>query len=177
MNPKLLLHACCAPCASHPAAELKRDFSVTLVFYGSNIHPEIEYRKRLDSASHLSERLKLELVELEYDPDAWFNAVKGLEKEPEGSRRCSICYRIRLKRIAEFAKQNGYQCFATTLTTSPHKPARIINPIGKEIAQKYGLDFLDKDFKRLDGFKKSCELSKEYGLYRQGYCGCVYSRR
>lgn len=176
-NPKLLLHACCAPCAGHTIRELQPYFDVTLACYGSNIHPEKEYRKRLDSLLKLRDRFKLELVELEYDPDVWFNAVKGLENEPEGGKRCSFCHRIRLRRIAEFAKQNDYQYFVTTLTTSPHKPANVINLIGNEVAKEYGINFLDKDFKKNDGFKKSCELSKEYGLYRQTYCGCIYSQK
>lgn len=174
---KLLLHACCAPCASHPAEDLKTCFDITLVFYGPNIHPEKEYRKRLNSTFKLADILMLNLVELEYNPDIWFSEVAGLEKESEGGRRCSKCHRIRLIRIAEYAKDNDYQFFATTLTTSPHKPSSVINPIGKEIARIYGVNFLEKDLKKQNGFKKSCDLSKKHGLYRQKYCGCVFSQK
>lgn len=170
---KLVLHICCAPCAVYPITALEGRFDLTLLFYGPNIHPEDEYKRRLDSAR----LLKVPLVELEYDVDRWYALTNGFEKEPEGGKRCSICYRMRLVRTAAYAKENGYKYFTTTLTLSPHKPASVINPIGESIAKEYGLVFLAEDFKKKDGFKKACQLSKEYGLYRQRYCGCEYSRR
>lgn len=172
---KLLLHVCCAPCAIYPIIKLRDRFDLALLFYGPNIHPQEEYNRRLQSARQMAESLNIPLVELDYNPTEWYELVEGLENEPEGGARCSICYRTRLQKTATYAKENGYRYFGTTLTLSPHKPADIINPIGESIAKKYGLVFLAEDFKKEDGFKKSCELSKEYGFYRQRYCGCEYS--
>lgn len=173
----MLLHICCAPCAIYPLTVLLERFNIILVFYGPNIHPQEEYIRRLESARQMAGEIGTFLVELEYNPTHWYALVKGLENEPEGGHRCNLCYKMRLDRIAEFAKENGHKYFTTTLTLSPHKPARIINPTGEEIARKYGLIFLSEDFKKNNGFKKSCEMSKEYGLYRQKYCGCEYSMR
>lgn len=173
MREKLLLHVCCAPCAAWPLVLLRDRFDLTLLFYGPNIHPKEEYSRRLESARIIG----VPVVELGYDTDRWYAEVKGLEDEPEGGKRCSTCYRMRLEQTAIFAKENGYRYFGTTLTLSPHKPASIINPIGESIAKKYDLVFLAEDFKKKDGFKKSCEMSREYGLYRQRYCGCEYSIR
>lgn len=170
------MHACCAPCAVYPLRLLQDRFHVTLFFYGPNIHPKEEYKKRLESARQMAERLEVLLQEIDYDTANWFAMAKGLEKEPEGGSRCIVCYKMRLTKTALFAKENGYRYFGTTLTLSPHKPADIINPIGEEIAQRYGLFFLSEDFKKQDGFKKSCEMSREYGLYRQRYCGCEFAR-
>lgn len=175
MKEKLLLHICCAPCAIYPLTVLLERFNVTLVFYGPNIYPEEEYIKRLESARQMAKRIDVPLVELDYDTNEWYSLVKGFENEPEGGDRCNICYRMRLDRAAGFAKENSHKYFTTTLTLSPHKSARIINPIGSEIARRHGLIFLSEDFKKNDGFKKSCGMSKEYGLYRQKYCGCEYS--
>lgn len=175
MKQKLLLHVCCAPCGTHPIKLLRDSFDMTLLFYGPNIHPQEEYNKRLESARLLSETLKVDLVESEYDPDNWFLLVYGLEDEPEGGARCKICYKMRLEKTARYAKVNGFSCFGATLTLSPHKPANVINPIGELIGRQNKILFLQEDFKKKEGFKKSCELSKEYGLYRQKYCGCKYS--
>lgn len=177
MKENLLLHVCCAPCGVFPITLLQDTFSLILIFYGPNIHPKEEYIRRLDSVRQISKRLIVPLVELEYDADNWRGLMKGLGDEPEGGKRCSRCYEMRLSRTARFAKENGYKYFTATLTLSPHKPAHVINPIGESIAKKHGLVFLAEDFKKKDGFKKSCELSKEYGLYRQTYCGCEYSKR
>jgi len=174
---KLLLHACCAPCAVYPASMLKHRFDITLFFYGPNIFPREEYDRRLKTAEKAADTLGLIMVEAEYDDVFWAASVKGFEEEPEGGKRCTECYRVRVERAAKYAKENGYHYFSTTLTVSPHKPARIINPIGEEIAKKYGLVFLAEDYKKQDGFKKSCQMSREYGLYRQKYCGCKYSCR
>lgn len=171
--PKLLLHVCCAPCATHIIETLKEDFELTAYFYNPNIHPEEEYRLRLENLK----KLGVTFVEGKYDIDVWFNATKGYEKEPEGGARCEICYRLRMGEAARFAKENNFAYFATTLTISPHKSARVINSIGEELSKKYGIKFYSADFKKRNGFKKSVELSKKHGLYRQSYCGCVFSMR
>lgn len=177
MKENLILHVCCAPCGVYPITLLQDRFKLTLVFYGPNIHPEEECIKRLESVKQMAKRLDVPLAELEYDIDNWHRLMRGLEEEPEGGKRCSKCYEMRLDRTARFAKENGYKNFTATLTTSPHKPANIINRIGESIAKKYDLVFLTEDFKNKNGFKKSCELSKEFRLYRQKYCGCIYSMR
>lgn len=172
---RLLLHVCCAPCAAYPIFSLKNRFDIVLFFYGPNIYPKEEYLKRLESAKKLSNDLGIQLIESDYDIVLWHEKIKGLECEKEGGLRCSACFEMRIEHTALYAKHNNYRYFGTTLTVSPHKPAKIINLIGKTIANKHGLFFLDEDFKKADGFKKSCELSKEYALYRQKYCGCEYS--
>lgn len=172
---KLLLFSCCAPCAIYPTKLLQERFDLVLFFYGPNIHPEEEYKKRLESVELMALKLKVPLVELGYDTAEWHLLVKNLDKEPEGGKRCSVCYKMRLEKTAEFARKNGYRYFGATLTLSPHKSASIINLIGESIAKEKDLIFLSEDFKKHNGFKKSCEMSKEYGLYRQKYCGCEFS--
>jgi len=172
-KPKLLLHVCCAPCATHVIEMLKEGFDTTAYFYNPNIRPEEEYKLRLENLK----KLGVTFVEGKYDVDAWFNATKGYESEPEGGARCEICYRLRMEEAARFAKENNFVYFATTLTISPHKSARVINSIGEELSKKYGVKFYSADFKKKNGFKKSVELSKKHGLYRQRYCGCVFSMR
>lgn len=174
-KPRLLLHSCCAPCAGYPIKLLGADYEIKLVFYGPNIHPEEEYNKRLESVFKLINKINVDMVELEYDRENWIHLVKGLEKEPEGGKRCSMCHRIRLKRIAKYAKENRFDAFTTTLTVSPHKSTESINIIGNEIGNDMKISFLNKNFKENDGFKKSCDLAKSYDLYRQRYCGCIYS--
>jgi len=175
--PKLLLHGCCAPCVTHPFRMLRGQFNVTVFFYNPNIQPVEEYKARLNEIRRLSIKWQFPLVEGAYETAAWFNAVRGLEAEPEGGRRCSICYRIRLERTARNAKALGMECFATTLSISPHKQADTINRIGREIGYAAGIRFIEADFKKNDGFKASCDISKREGLYRQDFCGCGYSRR
>lgn len=171
-KPKLLLHVCCAPCATYAIETLKEVFELAAYFYNPNIHSEEEYRLRLENLK----KLGVTFVEGKYDIDVWFNATKGYESEPEGGARCEICYRLRMEEAARFAKENNFAFFATTLTISPHKNARIINSIGGELSKKYGVKFYSADFKKKNGFKKSVELSRKHGLYRQRYCGCVFSR-
>ncbi len=171
-KPKLLLHVCCAPCSTHVIETLK-EFDIVAYFYNPNIHPAEEYKLRLKNLK----KLGVTFVEGKYDVDAWFNATKGYENEPEGGARCEICYRLRMGETAMFAKKKGYDYFATTLTISPHKSARAINEIGKKLSKKYGVKFYSADFKKKNGFKKSVELSRKHGLYRQSYCGCVFSMR
>lgn len=172
----LLLHVCCAPCATHVVQLLKHDFEVTLYFYNPNIHPQEEYERRLKEMRVLAEKIGVKFVQDKYDLERWFKATKGYEEEREGGKRCEICYRLRLEQTARFAIEHGYDCFTTTLSISPHKKAAVLNSIGEDLACRYGLNFYSADFKKKDGYKISCQLSKEYGLYRQDYCGCIYSR-
>jgi epoxyqueuosine reductase len=174
---KLLLHCCCAPCGTHPFRTLRERFDVTACFDNPNIQPVEEYRARLAEIQELAKRWQFTVVEGEPGAAEWLSAVRGHEDEPEGSVRCEICYRIRLERTARKAKTLGMDCFATTLSISPHKKAETINRIGRETGERIGIRFIEADFKKKDGFKISCELSRAEGLYRQDYCGCLYSRR
>lgn len=173
---KLLLHSCCGPCSTVPIERLRSEFEIVCFEYNPNIHPEKEHRIRVEELVALTKQLEVELIVSEYNPDYWFSLVKGLENEPEGGKRCEICFRMRLEHTAKFARQNGFDVFTTTLTISPHKNAALINKIGAEIAEKENVPFLESNFKKKDGYKRSIELSKIYDLYRQNYCGCIYSR-
>jgi predicted adenine nucleotide alpha hydrolase (AANH) superfamily ATPase len=173
---RLLLHICCAPDATHPLQVLK-GYEVDGFFYNPNIYPREEYEKRLEEMRRLSRLWKLRLYEGEYDQEKWFSLTEEYKGEPEGGRRCEACFRMRLERTAQLAKERGYDLFGVTLTISPHKNSDMINEVGKEIGEKYDIPFLEVDFKKKDGFKKSVELSRELGLYRQNYCGCKYSMR
>lgn len=179
--PKLLLHSCCAPCSSYCLEYLSRYFSVTVFYYNPNIYPESEYAHRVSEQKRLIGELPAEnaisFSEGEFNPDEFYTAVKGLEKEPEGGKRCFECYRLRLEKAAQYASKNGFDYFTTTLSLSPLKNAAKINEIGESIAEKYGVKHLPSDFKKKNGYKRSIELSKDYGLYRQNYCGCVFSLR
>ena len=176
---KLLLHVCCAPCATYVVQELKPSFAY---FYNPNIHPEEEYLLRLSEFRRYASIVGLDFTEGEYDTEHWFRIVRGYENEPEGGKRCEICYRDRLEKTAILAKElsnteeKTYTHIATTLTVGPTKKAGIINEIGEKVAKNYGLEFVSGDFKKHDGFKISCELSKQFNLYRQKYCGCIFSR-
>lgn len=174
---KLLLHACCAPCTPYVIELLQREFEVTAFFYNPNIHPLEEYQHRLEEIKNFSEKVDLKLITGDYEADAWFRITQGMENEKEGGKRCELCYQMRLATTAERAHTNGFTHFATTLTVSPHKKATAINPIGRELQKKYPVAFYEADFKKHDGFKKSCELSTHYGFYRQNYCGCIYSQK
>ncbi len=176
-KPRLLLHVCCAPCSTHVLNVLRHDYDVTFHFCDPNIHPEQEYRRRLADAEHFARETATPIIAVEYDPARWFEAVKGLEHEPERGRRCDVCVRLRLECTADWAKRLGFEWFATTLSVSPHKDAQMINRIGAQLAADRGLSFVVADFKKDGGFQKSVALSKQYGLYRQDYCGCVYSLR
>ncbi|GEM_PF-35076 len=179
--PRLLLHACCAPCSSYVIETLSRYFDITVDYYNPNISPEEEYRKRAAEILRLTEEMQTEhpvrVLIREYDPEAFREAVRGLEREPEGGKRCEACFRLRLQEAARTAKEGGYDYFTTTLTISPLKNAALLNEIGEELAKEYGIKFLPSDFKKRGGYQRSIELSKEYELYRQDFCGCVYSRR
>lgn len=166
---------CCGICAGSVAERLiSEGHRVTGYFFNPNIHPVAEYEKRLDVARKVAESVGFPLTAGVYLPDDWLKATTGLEKEPEGGKRCAVCYRIRLEAAFHFMLEHGYDAFSTTLTVSPHKPVAVINPIGEEIG---GDRFLSRDFKKKDGFKRANEIAKELGVYRQHYCGCVYSRQ
>jgi predicted adenine nucleotide alpha hydrolase (AANH) superfamily ATPase len=177
MPKKMLLHVCCANCALHPYETLKNNFEVTLYFYNPNIQPDEEYGKRLDYTKKAAENYSLALIEAPCDKSNWLKMTNDYRNEPEGGQRCEICINMRLEKTAAFAVENGYDIFATTLSVSPHKNSKIINNAGKVFSEKYGIEFFNADFKKQDGFKKTMQLSKELDLYRQNYCGCVYSIR
>ncbi len=174
-KPTLLLHICCAPCATHTLEQLRKDFNVTGFFYNPNIQPEAEFKRRLEETKRLAALMDFTIIFLEEGQDKWSESTKAYEDEPEGGQRCSICYKFRLEKTAQFAKAKGFAWFTTSLTISPHKRASIINDIGNELADNYGINFYNADFKKKNGFKKSSELSKKYQLYRQSYCGCLFS--
>lgn len=178
--PRLLLHSCCAPCSSYVLEYLSRYFSIMVFYYNPNISPREEYEKRVEEQRRLIEKLPakhpITFVAGEYEPDRFYEMAKGLEKEPEGGKRCFGCYRLRLTEAAKLAKEGGYDYFTTTLTISPLKNAGKLNEIGEELAGIYEVEHLPSDFKKKNGYKRSVELSGEYGLYRQDYCGCVFSK-
>lgn len=177
----LLLHACCAPCSSYVLEYLSRYFDITLYFYNPNITPEKEYLFRADELERLVGEMELredvKLVNEKYDSDEFYNYIKGLENEAEGGSRCRRCYELRLGKSAEYASEHGFDYFTTTLSISPYKNAAWLNEIGGELGERYGVDYLFSDFKKKNGYKRSCELSVKYSLYRQDYCGCEFSKR
>ena len=176
-RPRLLLHSCCGPCSSYVLEYLTRYFEVSLSYYNPNIQPREEYELRLENQLKVLERIPgVTLAPCGYDGGAYDEAVRGLENEPEGGARCTECFALRLDFAARAAKRLGCDYFATTLTVSPHKDAQRINAIGEALAGKYGVKWLPADFKKRDGYKRSIELSREFGLYRQNYCGCLYSK-
>jgi len=175
MKPKFLLHTCCAVCSGHVIQQLKKEFDVMAYFYNPNIHPVTEYEKRKMTLEQYCHKYKIQFIKGEYSWEDWIESVRGSEAEPEGGYRCNICYKIRLEEVARKAKELDCDYFGSTLTISPHKKADIINPIGKEVGEKFGIKFYEADWKKQDGFKKACEISREEDFYRQNYCGCVYS--
>lgn len=180
ITPALLLHACCAPCSSYALEYLSEYFKIKVLYFNPNISPRAEYEYRLNEEKRLISQMNLknkaELIEGEYAPGAFYEAVKGLEKEPEGGRRCEECFRLRLEEAARYCLLTGCDYFATTLTISPLKNPETINAIGKKAGEKYGVKYLPSDFKKKNGYKRSVELSGEYELYRQNFCGCVFSK-
>lgn len=178
--PSLLLHACCAPCSSYCLEYLSQYFSITVLFYNPNISPAAEYQKRVDEIKRLISELpaknKISLIEGRYLPEEFYTSVKGLENEPEGGKRCHVCYELRLHEAAVVAKELGYDYFTTTLSISPLKDADKLNEIGKKLSDEYAISYLYSDFKKKNGYRRSCELSTEYHLYRQDYCGCPFSK-
>ena len=178
---KLLLHACCAPCSSYVLEYLENKYDITVYYYNPNITEENEYKKRTDEikrfigAAAFTKSVKL--IEGEYEPELFFEMSKGLEDEPERGKRCYKCYEIRMKKAAKYAKDNGFDIYTTTLSVSPHKNSDWLNEIGMRLSEEYGIDYLYSNFKKNNGYSRSIQLSKEYGLYRQNFCGCVFSRR
>ena len=178
-KPKLLLHACCAPCSSHTLLVLKDYFDITIFYSNDNIYPKEEYLNRLDEVKRFIPLISkdIKLLYDEYNDKDFYDAIKGLENLGEKSERCYKCYTLRLEKTAEKAKALGFDFFTTTLSISPYKVTRWINEIGYKLEEKYGVKYLFSDFKKDDGYNHSIELSKEYSLYRQDYCGCVYSKQ
>jgi hypothetical protein len=179
---KLLLHVCCIGCGAYVLELLKSEYDITLYFYNPNVEPRAEYDKRLQEAKKAAAQFGVKLIEEEYENEHWHELVRGHENDLEKGERCHICYRARLEKTARYASEHNFDFFTTTLTISPHKDAFAINKIGLELGEKYpqtsrgvGINFLARDFKKQDGFKKTCELSRELNLYRQEYCGCGYS--
>ncbi len=177
-KPTLLLHACCAPCSSYVLEYLADYFDITLFYHNPNIYPEGEFNIRLDELKRFVNEAEysVNVVSPVYDSDEFFSAVRGMEDLSEGGERCRICYALRLRKSAQAAKDGGYDYFTTTLSISPYKNAQWLNEIGTELEQEYGVNYLYSDFKKKNGYKRSIELSSEYGLYRQDYCGCIYSK-
>lgn len=179
--PKLLLHSCCAPCSSYVLEYLSQYFSITVFYYNPNIYPEEEFVKRIDEQKRLIAEMPLKnpvgFMEEGYHSERFYAAVKGLEHIREGGERCFACYRLRLEETARLAAEKGFDYFTTTLSISPYKNAPKLNEIGEELGGIYGVRYLVSDFKKRNGYKRSTELSAQYGMYRQNYCGCVFSMK
>ncbi|MBQ4072968.1 MAG: epoxyqueuosine reductase QueH [Clostridia bacterium] len=176
ITPRLLLHACCAPCASYPLEYLAPYFDITLLYYNPNITERVEYEKRLAELQRLAHEFGFNVIDGGYDDKLFFERSKGLEKEPERGKRCTECFTTRLQKTAEIASSD-YDYYATTLTLSPLKNATLINQIGLALQKEGKAKYLATDFKKKGGYLRSIELSKKYELYRQNYCGCVFSKR
>ena len=180
-KPRLLLHSCCAPCSSYVLEYLSAYFDITVFYFNPNISPESEYVKRVNEVKRLIAEMpscsQVRFMEGRYEPQEFYSCAKGLEEEPEGGERCLKCFRLRLKEAARAAKEINADYVCTTLTISPLKNADNLNRIGKEEAEKLGIKWLPSDFKKKNGYKRSIELSDEYNLFRQNYCGCVFSKR
>lgn len=179
--PTLLLHSCCAPCSSSTLERLSNYFKITIFYYNPNITDEIEYRKRVEEQkkfiSLIETKYPINFIEGEYDPKIYFDTVKGYENLGEGSERCFRCYRFRLTETAQVAKKLNFDYFTTTLSISPYKNSKVLNEIGFELENKFDIKYLCADFKKKNGYKRSIELSKIYNLYRQDYCGCIFSKQ
>ncbi len=179
--PTLLLHACCAPCSSYVLEYLSKYFKITILYYNPNITEENEYFKRLDELKRFVSEIKYDnpvsIMDCEYNPDDYFQVVEGLENDQEGGKRCFVCYKLRMEKTASLGKINNFDYFTTTLSISPYKNSAWINEIGKQLENEYHIKYLYADFKKRNGYKRSIELSRKYQLYRQDYCGCIYSKR
>lgn len=178
--PRLLLHSCCAPCSSYTLEYLANYFEITVLYYNPNISPEEEFEKRFAEQKRLIESMpakhKITLIKGEYNYEDFEKIARGYEDVPEGGERCFRCYRLRLRQAAELAREQGFDYFCTTLSISPLKNSQKINEIGYELEKEYGVAWLPSDFKKREGYKRSIELSREYNLYRQNFCGCIYSK-
>ena len=179
-RPVLVLHSCCAPCSSAVLERLHEAFELVIYYYNPNISPEEEFRHRAEEQKRLAAQMPMSgdvrVVEGEYDPERFYQLVRGHEADPEGGERCGICFDMRLRKTAEYARQIGAEYFTTTLSISPLKDAKRLNGLGEAISREFGLKYLFSDFKKKDGYRRSCVLSNDYGLYRQDFCGCVFSR-
>lgn len=179
--PTLMLHSCCGPCSSYVLEYLSQYFLVTVFYYNPNIYPDEEYRLRVLEQQRFIEQFSakypIDFIEGDFDKERFYKMTKGLEKVPEGGERCFLCYELRLEETAKMAKSKGFDYFTTTLSISPMKNAGKLNEIGERLGQKYGLSYLMSDFKKNNGYQRSVTLSKTYGMYRQDYCGCIYSLR
>ena len=177
---RLLLHSCCGPCSSYVITYLTKFFDITILYYNPNIFPYNEYLKRKEEQIRLINEIdtenSLDIIDCDYDNDLYEKLIKGLEQEPERGKRCNVCYLMRLDKTAAIAKENGYDFFCTTLSVSPYKNANLINEYGSSLEDKYRVRWLYSDFKKKDGYKQSILLSQKYNLYRQNYCGCIYSK-
>ena len=180
-RPSLLLHSCCGPCSTYVLEYLSRFFDITVFYYNPNIYPADEFSKRAEEQKRLIAAMfpdgSVGFSEGAFDDSRFYETIKGLENVPEGGERCFKCYRLRLEETAQKAAEGGFEYFTTTLSISPHKNAQALNDIGRETAEKYGVKYLFSDFKKKNGYKRSCELSAQYGIYRQDYCGCIFSKR
>ena len=180
-TPKLLLHTCCAPCSSYCIEYLSNYFDITVLYYNPNISPKEEYEKRKQEQirflKEFPSKNKLDILDIDYDYNDFLSIAKGLEQEKEGGRRCHKCYLLRLEKTAQIAKKHHFDYFGTTLTVSPYKNSKVLNEIGRVLQEKYNVAYLFSDFKKKEGYKRSIELSKIYHLYRQDYCGCIYSKK
>ena len=178
-KPRLLLHSCCAPCSSHCLEELSKYFQIDIFYYNPNIE-RVEFEKRLNEQIRFTSEVYGDTVKViapEHNTAEFYDKIKGLEDLPEKSSRCKICYELRLEKTAKYASENGYDYFTTTLSISPHKNAEWINQIGEELEGNFSVKFLNSDFKKNGGYLHSIELSKQYDLYRQDFCGCIYSKK
>ena len=179
-RPLLALHSCCAPCSSAVLERLNEHFRIALYYYNPNISPEAEFRHRVEEQKRLVWEMPLAedltVTEGIYEPERFYDLVRGHEEDPEGGERCGICFEMRLRSTAEFARSIGADYFTTTLSISPLKDAQRLNSIGRALSEEFGVKYLCSDFKKKDGYRRSCALSEEYGLYRQDFCGCAFSR-
>lgn len=178
-KPKLLIHSCCGPCSSYVLFYLNKYFDITIYYYNPNIDTKNEFNKRLLEQKRLIKEMfndEIKVIEGSYEPKIYYSKIKGHEKDKEGEERCHICYKLRLEETAKYAKENGFDFFTTTLSVSPYKNAKVLNLLGEKLEKEYNIKYLYADFKKKDGYKKSVMYSKEYNLYRQDYCGCVYSK-
>ena len=180
MKPKMLLHCCCAPCSSATLERVQEQYDPDIYYYNPNIEPEEEFRKRAGEEERFVREFRpdggVRVIVAEYEHEAFEEIARGRENLPERSERCYLCYEMRMRKTAEYAKAHGYDCFTTALSISPYKVARWINEIGERLAAEYGIAFVHSDFKKQNGYARSIQLSREYGLYRQDWCGCVYSK-
>lgn len=179
-TPTLFLHSCCAPCSSYVLEYLSKYFKITVFYYNPNIYPDEEYYKRVEEQKQFIKDFKsanpIDFVEGNFDKDRFYAVTKGMENLPEGGERCFKCYELRLREAAKYAKSHGFDYFTTTLSISPLKNAQKLNEIGLSLANEYSIKYLVSDFKKKNGYKRSVEISRQYGMYRQNYCGCIFSK-